>query len=179
MKKLTKIVFAASLFFSIEANADEKLSVYSPDFKDQAMLTKKNEFNSFGCNGKNKAPLIKWKNAPKDTKSFALTVYDPDAPTGSGWWHFVSYNIPANATSVDLNNPLAIIDIANNDAGAPNYMGPCPPVRHGKHHYIFTITALNAEKLDLPANASAAYVGYMINQHKIESATITGIYERK
>lgn len=181
MKKIiSSAILAAAVCAPISSSAaNGNFTVYSPDFKDGMTLVKSNEFNGMGCNGKNIAPEIRWKNAPIDAKSFALTVYDPDAPTGSGWWHYVAYNIPAKDKAHDAAKASAGILTTTNDAGFKGFMGPCPPVGHGKHHYIFTVYALNTEKLDLPDNASSAMVGYMINQHKITSATMTGLYERK
>ena len=160
------------------ANASEALKISSSDFKDGQKLAKKFEYNGFGCDGQNIAPSVKWQGAPEDTKSFAFTVYDPDAPTGSGWWHFVAYNISASTKKITRAKlPDGAVVVAN-DGGAKEYMGPCPPKGHGDHHYVFTIYALNVEKLELPENASPALVGYMINQHKISSAQIVATYQR-
>ncbi len=161
------------------AKDDAQFSIHSNDFRDGTALLKSNEFNGFGCNGKNIAPIIKLKNIPAEAKSLAFTVYDPDAPTGSGWWHFVSYNIPAKEKTINPAKMPKEAVIASNDGGTKDFMGPCPPVKHGVHHYIFTAYALNVEKMDLPSTASAALIGYMINQNKIASASITGTYERK
>ena len=180
MKKIIPLATLLALtFLPISSQAANIFTAYSPDFKDGDNLVKSNEFNSFGCNGKNIAPEIRWKHAPAEAKSFAITAYDPDAPTGSGWWHFVAYNISIKEKNLDANKIKGGVALVNNDGGTKGFMGPCPPVGHGKHHYIFTVYALNVEKLDLPENASPALVGYMINQHKITSASITGIYERK
>lgn len=177
MKKIILSTIFVSLF-SLSANAQGKFTVTSSSFNDGGKLTKENEFNGFGCNGKNIAPNITWTNAPRDTKSFAFTVYDPDAPTGSGWWHFVSYNIPKGTTKI-LNATLPSGSVtAKNDGGKKDYMGPCPPIGHGDHHYAFTVYALDVDRLDLPESASAAHVGYTINSHKIASAKITAIYRR-
>ncbi|MSP33864.1 MAG: YbhB/YbcL family Raf kinase inhibitor-like protein [Rickettsiales bacterium] len=180
MKKfLSKTILVAAICLPISASATNSFMVYSPDFKDGDNLVKSNEFNGFGCTGKNIAPEIRWKHAPTETKSFALTVYDPDAPTGSGWWHFVAYNIPAKDKFLDAEKISAGTLLVTGDVGSKAFMGPCPPVGHGKHHYIFTVYALDVGKLDLPETASPALAGYMMNQHKIASAAITGIYERK
>src|SRR5947208_16041223 len=72
----------------------------SPDLPKGKPIGNKHVFNSFGCSGENVSPALEWKGAPKNAKSFALTVYDPDAPTGSGWWHWVVYNIPADTTKL-------------------------------------------------------------------------------
>ncbi len=178
---MKKLILALSIFcFSATtASAASDFQISSSDFKDGKALEKKYEFNGFGCDGKNIAPSVKWKNAPKETKSFAFTVYDPDAPTGSGWWHFASYNIAPNVSAIkNAQLPQGALAV-NNDGGSKPYMGPCPPKGHGTHHYIFSVFALNVEKLELPQNASAALLGYMINQHKIAEAKITATYERK
>lgn len=178
MKKIIFATILSTLLASASVNAKEVFSVSSDSLKDGAMLTKDNEFDGFGCDGKNIAPNISWKNAPKDTKSFAFTVYDPDAPTGSGWWHYVVYDIPKETSKIDNAKLPAGAIAARHDGGERAYMGPCPPKGHGKHHYAFTVYALNVDKLDLTKSATAAHVGYMINQHKIASAKITGIYQR-
>jgi Raf kinase inhibitor-like YbhB/YbcL family protein len=138
-------------------------------------------YNSFGCTGKNISPPLIWKGAPKDTKAFALTMYDPDAPTGSGWWHWVVINIdphaggmPANAGAGE-NLPKGAQQMRT-DFGKPGYGGPCPPP--GKpHHYIFTIYALK-DLIQVDADASPAMVGFYINSNKISSAKLTGIFGR-
>ncbi len=111
-----------------------------------------------------------------------MTVYDPDAPTGSGWWHWVVYNIPANVTDVEAGAsdgaklPQGAIE-ARTDFGTPGYGGACPPP--GKpHRYIFRITALGIEKLELNKNASPALVGFMAHANTLGAATITAIYGR-
>jgi Raf kinase inhibitor-like YbhB/YbcL family protein len=138
-----------------------------------------------GCTGANQSPALSWSGAPAGTKSFALTVYDPDAPTGSGWWHWVVYNIPANVTSLprdagDASKNLLPAGSAqgNTDFGTPGYGGPCPPTGDKPHHYIFTIYALNTDKLDIPANATAAYVGFNIHAHVLGKSTLTALYGR-
>ena len=142
-------------------------------------------FNSFGCTGQNVSPSLAWANPPAGTKSYALTMYDPDAPTGSGWWHWVVYNIPATAKSLpagagDAKAPKLPAGAAqgNTDFGTPGYGGPCPPAGDKPHHYIFTLYALKVDKLDIPANATAAFVGFNINGNKLGQATFTALYGR-
>jgi Raf kinase inhibitor-like YbhB/YbcL family protein len=144
-----------------------------------------NVFNAMNCTGKNMSPALSWKGAPAGTMSFALTVYDPDAPTGSGWWHWVIYNIPASAKSLaaDAGNPKGTVAPAgsvqgNTDFGAPGYGGPCPPVGDKPHHYIFTLYALKVAKLDVPATATAAYVGFNLHANQLGTATLTAVYGR-
>lgn len=147
-------------------------------------LTKKQEFNGFGCSGENMSPALSWKAAPKNTKSFALTVYDPDAPTGSGWWHWVVYNIPANTISIASNAsaegklPKGSVESITS-YGATGFGGACPPKGDKAHRYIITLYALDVAKLELPANASAPLVGYNLNTHAIQKTSIISYYGRK
>ncbi len=139
----------------------------------------------FGCTGKNISPQLKWTNAPKATKSFALTVYDPDAPTGSGWWHWVVFNIPADVTELvaDAGNPAKNLAPKGSvqsmtDYGKPGFGGACPPVGDKPHRYVFTLFALDVPKLDLDEKANAALVGFMLNQHAIAKASLLSYYGR-
>jgi Raf kinase inhibitor-like YbhB/YbcL family protein len=139
-------------------------------------------FNGFGCSGKNISPDLKWSGAPKDTKAFAVTVYDPDAPTGSGWWHWVVFNIPAdvmqlNAGITEANLPAGAVQ-SRTDFGAPGYGGPCPPQGSKPHRYIFKVFALK-DKLPLDKEASAAQVGFYANQMKLAEGTLEAVYSRK
>ncbi len=149
------------------------------------MMNKSHEFTGFGCTGENLSPHLQWKNVPEGTKSFAITVYDPDAPTGSGWWHWQVVNIPAfvreltsgagNKNNVNLPQGARQIE---NDYGSKSFGGACPPKGHGIHNYQFTLHALSVEKLPLPDNASGALTGYMINANTIASASFKALYKR-
>lgn len=162
-----------------------KFTLSSPDLKPGARIPDKQVFKGFGCEGGNVSPALEWRNAPKGTRSFALTVYDPDAPTGSGWWHWVVFNIPADVRGIASGAgtpqgdglPTGSVQ-GRTDFGTTGYGGPCPPVGHGTHHYIFTLYALKTESLDLDASATAALVGYMINANKLGKASFTSIYSR-
>jgi len=140
-------------------------------------------YNSFGCTGKNISPDLQWSGAPKNTKAYAITMYDPDAPTGSGWWHWVVFNIPANTTHLNAGAashggtmPAGSVQ-GKTDFGTPGYGGPCPPPG-APHHYIFKVYALKAP-LELKADASPAMVGFNLNAHKLAEATLMATYERK
>ena len=163
--------------------SDFKLS--SPEIKANGMMPKSFEFNGFGCSGENKSPTLKWSGAPKDAKSFAVTVYDPDAPTGLGWWHWVVINIPADVTELVAGagtvNSATLPKGATQgrtDFGMAAWGGACPPQGDKPHHYIFTVYALKTDKLDVPADATAALTGYMIHANALGKASFTAKYGR-
>lgn len=139
--------------------------------------------NSFGCTGGNVSPELHWSGAPAGTQSFVITLYDPDAATGSGWWHWTVANIPATVTSLPTgagNAPDKMPDgamMTNTDMGQPGFLGACPPPGE-PHHYRFTIKALNVPKLDLTPNATAAMLGAMSNGTKIGEAHLDVIGKR-
>ena len=118
-------------------------------------------YSGFGCTGGNVSPHLAWSGAPHGTRSFVITVYDPDAPTGSGFWHWVVANIPATASRIGANAsrtprmPSGSLE-TRTDFGAPGYGGPCPPAGDQPHRYIFTIHALSVNRLDVNADMSAA-----------------------
>ena len=178
------LVAAALLGATTFANA-AGFTLESPDIKPNSTMDRKFEFNSFGCSGENKSPALKWSGAPKETKSFAVTVYDPDAPTGSGWWHWSVINIPANVTELPAN--AGAVGGANLPKGASNvridygfagWGGACPPPGDKPHRYVLTVYALKADKLDIPADATAALAGFNINGNAIAKASFTAKYGR-
>lgn len=181
LRLLALLVVAAVLPFSQAQAADFTLS--SPQFADGQGFTMKEVYNSFGCTGENISPALKWENAPEGTKSFAVTVFDPDAPTGSGWWQWVLFNIPAEVTTLEVGAgspggtlPDGVIQSLT-DYGKPGYGGPCPPVGDKPHRYIFTVYALK-DKLPLEATAMPALVGFMINANKLGEASFEVKYGR-
>ena len=157
----------------------------SPDIQADAMIDRKFEFDGFGCSGENKSPALKWSGAPKDAKSFAVTVYDPDAPTGSGWWHWFVINIPANVTDLPANAgavggaqlPRGASHVRI-DYGVAGWGGVCPPEGDPPHRYIFTVHALGTDKLEIPPDATAALAGFMVNANSIAKASFTAKYGR-
>lgn len=152
-----KSLFLLAFFVSCSMNsANAKLSINSTDIAPNAMITNKHVFKGFGCLGENIFPNISWQNPPLGIKGYALTVYDPDAPTGSGWWHYVAVNIPATYTTLPAEitaqnsfNTKDGIKQIRNDFGIRNFGGPCPPAGDKAHRYIFTIYALRTDKLDI------------------------------
>lgn len=156
----------------------------SADVSAKKPIAEKYILKGFGCEGGNVSPALTWKNAPKDTKSFAVTVYDPDAPTGSGWWHWVVFDIPATATGFPQNAgvdakllPKGAVQ-GRTDFGKPGWGGPCPPKGDKPHRFIWTIYALKTDKLGPTDTDSAALVGFYINGNKIGKAEFTATYGR-
>jgi len=166
------------------AAADGGFRLQSPTVAPDSMLSNDQVYSGFGCSGKNISPALTWKDAPRATKSFAVTVYDPDAPTGSGWWHWVVYNIPATVTglSVGAGNaggklPAGAMQ-GHTDFGTSGFGGACPPAGDKPHRYIFTVYALKSEKISVPDEASAAMVGFMIHSNALAKASLTARYGR-
>lgn len=175
----SRILAMAALMASTSAQSFE---LTSKDIKANQTLNMQQVFNGFGCKGANQSPQLSWHNAPKGTKSFAIMAYDPDAPTGSGWWHWVAFNIPAttnhlptNASQTALQSPIVQ---SRTDFGSYGYGGACPPPQHGPHRYQFTVFALKVQSLPLDRDASAAMVGFMVRQHSLGAATIEATYQR-
>jgi Raf kinase inhibitor-like YbhB/YbcL family protein len=177
------IPLAAACLFLATQGFGQTFTLRSSDVGGQA--TMKQVFNGFGCSGENISPQLGWDHAPEGTKSFALTMYDPDAPTGSGWWHWLVFNIPATATQLPSNAGNVSAGLAPagaiqsmTDFGRPGYGGPCPPPGDGPHMYLITVYALKVDKLDLDQKASPAMVGFNINANTIEKASIVMYYGR-
>lgn len=158
----------------------------SPDVVAGKPIAARFIYNGFGCTGQNVSPAIMWKNPPAGTKSFALMVHDPDAPTGgAGFWHWVVVNIPVGTTflaqgsgTADGKGLPAGTRQINTDFGAPGWGGPCPPAGDKPHRYNFTVYALKVDKLDLPATATASLAGFMVNSNVLGRATFTGTFGR-
>lgn len=141
--------------------------------------TLKQIFNGNGCTGENISPLLTWKNPPEGTKSFAVTMYDPAAPSGSGWWHWVIFNIPATTDRLEANAGNVSLGLAPegsiqslNDYGQTGYGGPCPPEGDSPHPYIITLHALNTSKLDFDENTNPAMVGFAMAGKTLAKASI-------
>ncbi|MDQ7049630.1 MAG: YbhB/YbcL family Raf kinase inhibitor-like protein [Enterobacterales bacterium] len=182
MKKL--ISLSALLFVSImQSCAAQGFVLTSPDI--QGQLSDEQVFNGFGCSGKNISPRLAWKNAPEATKSFALTVYDPDAPTGSGWWHWLIFDIPVSINHLDKGAgggenskaPKGSIQTITS-FGQSGFGGACPPQGDKSHRYIFTVYALKVDKLGLDEKAGPALVGYYLNANQLAKASIMAYYGR-
>lgn len=184
MKTILTLVIATVLISVPTVVTADTLTLKSKDIAHGEFMSKKHEFEGFGCTGENLSPQLSWSGAPTGTESFALLVHDPDAPTGSGWWHWQVINIDKNVTTLptDAGNidgkllPKGSRQIET-DYGTAAFGGACPPPGHGAHRYRFTLHALSTT-LDLPQNASGALVGYMVNANSIASSTIEALYKR-
>ncbi len=180
----TTTLLAAAPPAAKETGVMAKFTLTSSDFTDGGTLANAQVFDEFGCKGGNVSPALAWSGAPAGTKSFALLMHDPDAPTGSGWWHWVVYNIPAGTGSLPAGAgdpkkrlmPAGAVQ-ARTDYGSVGYGGPCPPP--GKpHHYHFRLYALKVAKLEVPEGASAALIGFNVRAQALGEAQLTGMYGR-
>jgi Raf kinase inhibitor-like YbhB/YbcL family protein len=179
------LVALAFLSLTAPALAAGRFTLTSSDVKPGGQLGEEQVYAGFGCSGANVSPQLSWQNPPEGTKSYVVTVYDPDAPTGSGWWHWVVYDVPADvkelptgAGSGKAELPAGAVQ-ARTDFGAVGFGGACPPPGDKPHRYVFTVFALKVEKLDVPADASPAMIGFMTRANALGSATFTARYGRK
>ena len=154
--------------------------IFSQDLVEGQLKDKKHAFNGFGYDGGNTSPQLSWKNAPEGTKSFAVTCFDPDAPTGCGFWHWQVINLPVNTTELaqGISGQLPEGLEMRNDYGFNGFGGACPPEGHGMHRYQFTVWALPTEALEVPADASCALVSFMLNGMALAKSTLTVTYVR-
>jgi Raf kinase inhibitor-like YbhB/YbcL family protein len=175
---LRSMLFVLLASTTLAASANEfTLRVDAADASGR--IAGKYTFNGFGCSSQNLAPALHWHGLPTQTKSVALTVYDPDAPTGSGWWHWVVLNIPAASDGIPEGGDLPTgARGIRNDFGTKTWGGPCPPAGDKPHHYVFTVYALDVPAIDLPDDASAALAGFALHSHVIGKAQKTLTYGR-
>jgi len=178
------LLAAGDAFIAAAPAARSNFVLTSKDLRVDHPIANAQVYSGMGCDGQNQSPELSWTGAPAGTKTFAITMYDPDAPTGSGWWHWVVFNIPADVTSLpsgagdpgkNLLPPGAVL--GNTDFGMPAYGGPCPPPGDKPHRYSVTLFALDGS-LSIPEHATAAYVGFNINAHTIGKATLRALYGR-
>ncbi len=171
MFKRTAIAATAAMLMVGAVQASE-LKLTSPSLEAGKPISADQYWDQFGCTGKNERPKLEWSGAPEGTKSFAVTYYDKDAPTGSGFWHWVVVNIPADTTALPSDSlPEGAVE-RNTDLGKPGFFGPCPPVGR-KHEYVFTVYALDTDKLEAPEGATAPLTGFYLWQHTLAKATLT------
>ncbi len=155
-----------------------------PTIREGDTLPRAQVYDQGGYGGDNRSPALRWENAPEQTKSFALSVYDPDAPTGSGFWHWYVINIPAsvcelaeNAGSPNAPQLPAEARQMSNDIAERGFVGAFPPKGDKPHRYIFTVYALGVETLDLPENATTAFAGFNVKANALAEASFTAYYQ--
>ena len=177
-------LFLALVLAGLPALAGAPFALSSKDLVPDTAMPAKHVFKGMGCDGGNLSPHLAWTDPPPGTRSFVVTAYDPDAPTGSGWWHWVVYNLPATARELPTGAgsgkgalPAGAVQ-GRTDFGAVGYGGACPPPGDKPHRYFFTVTALKVDRLDVPADATAAYVGFMTNANKLAQASLTVTFGR-
>jgi Raf kinase inhibitor-like YbhB/YbcL family protein len=181
--KPIRLLFAAAALAT--APIVHGFELTSSDIQPGKLMSQAQIYKGFGCDGGNTSPQLAWRDAPAGTKSFAVTAYDPDAPTGSGWWHWVVFNIPADVRELPsgAGDPAAGLAPAGSvqhrtDFGTPGFGGACPPAGDKAHRYQFKVFALDIERLDIDPDSSAALVGFMLNAHKLGVAELEAFYRR-
>jgi Raf kinase inhibitor-like YbhB/YbcL family protein len=158
----------------------------STDVTDGAELPTAQVSGIFGAGGNDTSPQLSWSGFPAETKSFAVTVYDPAAPTGAGFWHWAVVDIPASTTSLPSGAgddsgaqlPPGAVQLKN-DAGLARYLGAAPPAGHGKHTYFVAVHALDVETLGIDADATPAFLGFNMSGHSLARAVIAPWWEAK
>ncbi|WP_058913180.1 kinase inhibitor [Entomohabitans teleogrylli] len=183
MKYISAVVLSASMSFS--AQSAEPFTLTSQDIGAGNTLNENQLYQGFGCAGKNQSPQLSWSGVPEGTRSFALVAFDPDAPTGSGWWHWTVVNIPRQVSRLESGAgdrsgnqlPAGAVQ-GRNDFGYAGYGGACPPAGDKPHRYRFTLWALNVDRLPIDGDASGALVGFMLHNHAIARADLTAVYRR-
>lgn len=175
----------ASSFDTVSVRAPEPpkqghaIKVASSSFSDGDTIGMDFVFN--GCGGSNQSPQLSWSGAPAGTSSFAITCFDPDAPTGSGYWHWLAFDIPASVSKLDAGAGTGRAPAggksATCDYGISSYGGPCPPQGDAPHHYIFTVYALDVPSLShATEKTSGATLIFMMRGHVLAAGTLTGTF---
>jgi len=159
-------------------------TMVSPEFSEGDTLPQWARSGIAGAGGEDRSPTLHWEGAPSGTRSFALTMYDPDAPTGSGWWHWAVYNLAASVTSLpaDAGNPDARLlppgaVTLPNEIRLERYLGAAPPAGNGEHRYFFVLSALDVERVDIPEGSTPAILGFSIFDHVVARAVLCAVSE--
>ena len=181
MKKLYRVLLIAIVLQA--ALVAEGFKLESSDISEQ--LSVDQVYRGYGCHGNNISPELRWSGEPRGTKSFAVTLYDPDAPTGRGWWHWIVFNIPASVHELPRGAgdpkrgklPRGAVQSIT-DFGTIGFGGACPPKGDRPHRYIFTVYALDVDHLSLDPNTSPAKIGSVIGKHALAKASLMARYGR-
>jgi Raf kinase inhibitor-like YbhB/YbcL family protein len=161
-------------------------TVTSTDIADGETLPEAQRSGAFGVpGGRDVSPQLSWSGAPAETRSYAVTCYDPDAPTGSGFWHWAVANIPAGVTELATDAgavggtglPAGSVTLSN-DAGMKGFVGAAPPPGHGDHRYFFAVHAVDLESIELPETATPAYLGFNLFSHTLARAVLVAVFGR-
>jgi Raf kinase inhibitor-like YbhB/YbcL family protein len=178
--KFCRITLCCLFLFKVSADAESRaFRLDSPEWHDGGTVPMRSLFDRSGCNGSNISPGFHWSGAPKGTRSFAITIYDPDAPTPGGWWHWVVYNMPSAVSTLSAGAgdktssrlPPGSSQ-CRNDYGESGYGGPCPPPG-ATHRYVAKVYALDVEKISARSDAPPGRVARQIQEHSIGSAQLT------
>src|SRR5690348_9138860 len=180
MKVQTVLAAAALALGALAAHAFE---LSSPDVAAGGAVSARQVYSEQGCTGSNVSPGLAWSGAPSGTQSFAVTVFDPDAPTGNGWWHWAILDIPADVTKLDAGAgdprsaraPKGAVQGVN-DFREPGYSGPCPPRGDKAHRYVFTVYALGADRLPFDSKATDRAIGRYLDAHALGKTSLTATY---
>lgn len=155
----------------------------SDDCTDGELLPDPHASGAMGVpGGQDRSPHLSWSGFPEETKSFAITVYDPDAPTASGFWHWAVFDIPGSTQELPSGAssdalPSGAVELRN-DAGQTGYLGAAPPPGHGQHRYFTVVHAVDVERLDIPAESTPAYLGFTLFEHTLARAVLIPTYRR-
>lgn len=158
-------------------------TVHSDDCVDGQRIPDRHASGAMGvAGGEDRSPQLSWSGFPEQTRSFAVTVYDPDAPTASGFWHWAVFNIPSSVTELPSGAaaeglPEGAVQLRN-DSGQVGYLGAAPPPDHGPHRYFTVVHAVDVDALDIPAGATPAFLGFNLFGHTLARATIVPTFEQ-
>jgi hypothetical protein len=176
MKAVIALAALALMTAPAIAMAASAMDVKSAEFADGATLATAQVYGQ--CGGNNVSPSLAWSGAPAATKSFAVTLFDPDA-RDTGWWHWIAFDIPVSTTSLPKGGPLPADAVqGTNDFGDKIYDGACPPAGSGVHHYQFTVWAMDAAKLPFDTTVDGGVINSFLKQHSLAHATITPVLQR-
>jgi Raf kinase inhibitor-like YbhB/YbcL family protein len=176
------VVLAAALCLQSITVSAASFTLSAPDFRDGSTIPMVHVFNQEGCTGGNQSPALSWSGEPAGTQSFAVTVYDRDAPSPSGWWHWTVFNIPPTVHALPENAAASRLPAGaaqgRTDFGTLGYAGPCPPMGDPPHRYVVTIYAVRVPHLSLDAQSSGAMVGSVLHANTLAFAQTMGRFGR-